>query len=40
MLAIRADRDIVMPEDFDAAREKVLDTDRNKVKAPPTYLYG
>ena len=40
MLAIRADRDSVMPEDFDAAREKVLDTDRNKVKAPPTYLYG
>lgn len=40
MLAIRANRDIVMPEDFDAAREKVLDTDRNKVKAPPTYLYG
>ena len=40
MLALRADRDIVMPEDFDAAREKVLDTDRNKVKAPPTYLYG
>lgn len=40
MLAIRADRDIVLPEDFDAAREKVLETDRNKTKAPPTYLYG
>lgn len=40
MLAIRANRDIVLPEDFDAAREKVLDTERNKIKAPPTYLYG
>ena len=40
MLAIRADRDMILPEDFDQAREKVLETDRNKVKAPPAYLYG
>ncbi len=40
MLAIRANRDTVLPEDFEAAREKVLDTERNKIKAPPSYLYG
>ncbi len=40
MLAIRADRDIVRPEDFDAAREKVLEADRNKgAGAPPAFLY-
>ena len=40
MLAIRAGRDTVSPEDFAEARDKVIATDRNKVKAPPAYLYG
>jgi len=40
MLAIRNNRDTVLLEDFEAARVKVLETDRNKIKSIPAYLYG
>ncbi|MDD2626484.1 MAG: proteasome-activating nucleotidase [Candidatus Methanomethylophilus sp.] len=40
MLAIRHDRDTILPEDFEEARLKVLETERNKGKEAPAHLYG
>lgn len=40
MLCIRADRDVVSPEDFDNARTKVLEKNKNKNAKVPAYLYG
>ena len=40
MLAIRDNRNMVLSTDFDAAREKVLEAGRNKVKSVPAYMFG
>ncbi|AGI47174.1 Proteasome-activating nucleotidase [Thermoplasmatales archaeon BRNA1] len=40
MLAIRDNRDTVAPEDFQAAKVKVMNTQRNQIKGVPAYLYG
>ncbi|MDR3074949.1 MAG: proteasome-activating nucleotidase [Candidatus Methanoplasma sp.] len=40
MLAIRDGRDTVTEDDFLAAREKVMEAGRNKVKAAPAYMFG
>ena len=39
MLAIRDDRDHVTKKDFLAAKEKVLEAGRNKVKPAPAYMF-
>ena len=39
MLAIRDDRDHVTEKDFLAAKEKVLEAGRNKVKPAPAYMF-
>lgn len=39
MLAIRDDRDRVTEKDFLAAKEKVLEAGRNKVKPAPAYMF-
>ncbi|MDR1404173.1 MAG: proteasome-activating nucleotidase [Candidatus Methanoplasma sp.] len=40
MLAIRDGRDTVTEDDFMAAKEKVMEAGRNKVKAAPAYMFG
>ncbi|MDR1690370.1 MAG: proteasome-activating nucleotidase [Candidatus Methanoplasma sp.] len=40
MLAIRDGRDTVTESDFTAAKEKVMEAGRNKVKAAPAYMFG
>jgi proteasome regulatory subunit len=40
MLAIRDNRNIILSEDFDLARVKVLEAGRNKIKSVPTYMFG
>ena len=41
MLCIRAGRDVILPEDFEAARVKVLENNKNKgSKNIPEYLYN
>ncbi len=39
MLAIRDDRDHVTEKDFLAAKEKVLEAGRNKIKPAPAYMF-
>jgi proteasome regulatory subunit len=40
MLAIRDGRDTVTERDFFAAKEKVMEAGRNKVKSVPAYMFG
>lgn len=40
MLAIRDGRDLVLMDDFIKAKNKVLDTGRNKIKQVPTNMFG
>ncbi|MDR1955082.1 MAG: proteasome-activating nucleotidase [Candidatus Methanoplasma sp.] len=40
MLAIRDGRDTVSERDFIAAKEKVMEAGRNKMKAAPAYMFG
>ncbi|MDR0309749.1 MAG: AAA family ATPase, partial [Candidatus Methanoplasma sp.] len=40
MLAIRDGRDTVAERDFIAAKEKVMEAGRNKIKAAPAYMFG
>lgn len=40
MLAIRDGRDTVTELDFIAAKEKVMEAGRNKIKAAPAYMFG
>jgi len=40
MLAIRDGRDTVSMDDFMKAKDKVLETGRNKVKQAPAYMFG
>ncbi len=40
MLCIRDNRDTITVDDFEAARKKVLENDRNKGTKIPAYLYG
>ena len=40
MLAIRDSRDVVTERDFIQAKEKVMETGRNKVKNVPAYMFG
>ncbi|MDR3283366.1 MAG: proteasome-activating nucleotidase [Candidatus Methanoplasma sp.] len=40
MLAIRDGRDQIAINDFAAAREKVMEAGRNKIKSVPAYMFG
>lgn len=40
MLAIRDNRDIITMDDFIAAKEKVMEAGRAKVKSVPAYMFG
>jgi len=40
MLAIRDNRDVITMDDFIAAKEKVMEAGRAKVKSVPAYMFG